>query len=221
MTYLTHKDPRYTLPALVYVAVLATFWIATVRRRWLRNALTATVIAIAIINFAGMAFGLGGTQRVMVSLPGAQNTIVFPWQLTVYENWGWVRGAPAHDGNVLALMRGLHKQGVESIGLDGSVNQLDFSIAGIIPVARDAGVGVSLAPAPGPHFAWLLLHTPAAGEPAPCQRLNDGSGVYVVSGPFANLSAESLRDPADPSMRYTFICPGRPSVKWPPAGRSA
>ena len=49
MTLLLHKDPRYTLPALVFVAVLATGWIATLSRRRLRACLSAAVVAIAAI----------------------------------------------------------------------------------------------------------------------------------------------------------------------------
>ena len=55
MTYLTHKDPRYTLPALVYVSVLGTFWIATRAPGRTRTLLTGGIIAIAVINFVGMS----------------------------------------------------------------------------------------------------------------------------------------------------------------------
>ena len=49
MTLLVHKDPRYTLPMLVYVAVLATGWIATLPRRRLRVTLSTAVVVLAAI----------------------------------------------------------------------------------------------------------------------------------------------------------------------------
>ena len=51
MTVLVHKDPRYTLPMLVYVALLATGWIATLSRARWRAALSAAVVALAAIYF--------------------------------------------------------------------------------------------------------------------------------------------------------------------------
>ena len=68
ITYLTLKDPRYALPALVYMAVLGTGWIATARpplRRWL----TAAFGVVVAINFIAVNFG--GVPSLSVKLPGA------------------------------------------------------------------------------------------------------------------------------------------------------
>ena len=111
MTYLTHKDPRYTLPALVYVAVLATSWIVSISRPTIRRVLFAAVVVLSVVYFAGMSFGIGGAVRL--ALPGAQNTIIYQRQLTLYETAGWVRGGPVTDGHVLALLEGLRRSGVE------------------------------------------------------------------------------------------------------------
>jgi hypothetical protein len=221
MTYLTHKDPRYTLPALVYVAVLGTFWIPMVSRARLRTCITIAVVAIAVINFVGMSFGLGGTQRVMVALPGARNTIIFPWQLTVYENWGWLRGSPHHDGDVMGLLTGLRRVGITSIAMDPTATELDFSTAGIAPVAETAHLTVEPSPVPSPDLAYLLLHAPRAGEPLPCQRLNDGEGVYVVRSQISGFNAQQLSNPANPRQQYTFICPGHATVSYPRSLRGA
>jgi hypothetical protein len=43
----------------------------------------------------------------------------------------------------------------------------------------------------------MLRHILQPGDPPPCQRLNDGTGVYVVLG-----------SPFVPFPLYTFICPG-------------
>jgi hypothetical protein len=215
MTLLTHKDPRYTLPALVYVAVLATFWIVAIPRRALRLAVTGALVAVALVNFVGMCFGPGGTQRVMLALPGARNTIIFPHQLTLYENWGWLRGSPHHDGDVLGLLKGLRRTGFTAIAIDPGANEVDFSFLGIVPVADSVNMNTAATPVPGPHLAYLLLHTPVPGDPPPCQRLNDGSGIYAIQGQFGGISPQLLRNPSNPRQQYTLVCPGRPATAWP------
>jgi hypothetical protein len=228
MTYLTHKDPRYTLPALVYVAVLGTFWIPGIARRRLRTALTAAVVALAAINFAGMSFGIGGSARAMLSLPGATTSIIYPRHLTLYETTGWVRGEPRHNGDVLNLLKELYHGGVRAISIDPSAGQLDFSFEGVLPLANATRLYVAPAPTYTPTGAYLLLHQLRPGDPPPCQRLTGEvitgdagvvSGIYVVRGPFVGLNAQLLRNPANPAQRYRFVCPGRAPLIYPPASR--
>jgi len=83
MTYLTHKDPRYTLPALVYVAVLGTSWIVSIHRLLIRRTIQGAVLVLAALYLAGMSFGIGGAVRI--ALPGSHSTIIYPRQLTLYE----------------------------------------------------------------------------------------------------------------------------------------
>ena len=200
MTLLVHKDPRYTLPGLVYMAVLATGWIATAparRRRWLTAGLMAAVVA----NMAGVAFGVG--HPVGFSLPGAHDpSPLGSRHLTVYSPAGWLRGAPHHDGDVAALMAGLRRVGVRTIYWDGaSTNTVDFNQSGlsVLAVQEHLRLPSPLSPtALGPRDAFLLRRVPGPGDPPPCQRLDDGSGVYVELG-----------NPVKPFDLYTFICPGR------------
>jgi len=217
MTYLTHKDPRYTLPALVYVAVLGTFWIAALRSGRRRRLVTSAIVAIAIINFAGMSFGLGGTRRIMVALPGAQTNFLYTWQLTLYEDVGWLRGGPEHDGNVMGLLAGLHKMGVNIISVDPAASLPDFSMQGMLPLAYMTGLDVDPAPPQTADSAYLLLHLPQPGDPPPCQILSGGSGIYAVRGPMAGLSSPLLRNPASPKQQFALVCPGRATIVWPRA----
>lgn len=216
MTYLTHKDPRYTLPGLVYVAVLGTFWIAQVRRPVLRRALTGLLVAVGIVNLVGMSTGLGGTRRVMVSFPGAQiDYMIYPGHLTLFENQGWVRGGPQHDGDPRGLLNGFRRMGIDTISFDPSANEADFSYLGFAPLAAELNVQVDATPIQTPTSAYLVLHTPQPGDPPPCQRLNDGNGVYAVAGQLAGFDPAVLRDPTDPRRNYAFVCPGRLPVFWP------
>ena len=203
MTYITLKDPRYTLPALVYFAILGTGWIATARpraRRWLPVA----VVAIATINFVAVSFGVGGT--VSFALPGAPSpavSLVEARTVTLFSPNGWLRGGPVKDGDLLGLFRGLKRDGVKTVVFDGgSAIVPGFNNVGLTVLALAAGLSVPPIEnfgAMGPYDAFMLRRFPQPGDPPPCQRLNDGSGVYVSLG-------NPLRWPFDET---TFICPGR------------
>jgi hypothetical protein len=150
MTLLTHKDARYTLPALVYVAVLAVTWIVELRRPSVRRVLAAVLILNAVVLFCGQSFGLGA--RIRVGLPGAPRTEIAPWQVTAFEPDAWVRGGPAQDGDVLALLRWMSRTGIHEAALDTGPNTIDFNLDGIRADALAAGVSVV-----------PTRHAPAAG----------------------------------------------------------
>ncbi|HUH81904.1 MAG TPA: glycosyltransferase family 39 protein [Solirubrobacteraceae bacterium] len=198
VTLITHKDPRYSLPALVYMAVLGTGWIATAKR-W-RTGLTVAFVAVVLVNLVGVSTGAGGTVRI--TLPGAPKpeTVLAERSITLYSPNGWVRGGPEHDGDVLALMRGLKRIGVTTVTFDaGSSNDINFNTSGLQVLAIQAGLPTTNVYNPGglaPREAFMLRHTLEPWDPPPCEKLNDGTGVYVILGyayiPFAN---------------YTFICP--------------
>ena len=198
ITLIRHKDVRFTLPALIYVAVLATGWIVLARPR-VRLAATAILGLVLAVNFLGVSIGIGHTVRI--ALPGASATSgIYTRQITLYSPEGYLRGGPEHDGDVLALMRELKRAGIRSITFDaGSTDVSDFTTYGLQVRAIQAG----LTPTPvydpstlGPHDAFMLRHVPQPGDPPPCQRLRDGSGVYVELG-----------DAFKPFETYTLICP--------------
>ena len=198
ITLIKHKDVRFTLPALIYVAVLATGWIALARPR-VRLAATAVLGVVLAVNFLGVSIGIGHTVRI--ALPGASTgSGIFTRQLTLYSPEGYIRGGPEHDGDILQLMRELKRAGVQTITFDaGSTDVSDFTTYGLQVRAIQAG----LQPTPlynpsslGPHGVFMLRHVPGPGDPPPCQRLKDGSGVYVVLG-----------DAFEPFESYTLLCP--------------
>jgi hypothetical protein len=200
ITLIRHKDVRYMLPAVVYVAVLATIWIPAARPRT-RLIATTLVSLVLAANFLGISAGLGPTLRV--SLPGASRTSLWKRELTFFSPAGYTRGGPEHDGNVLGLMRGLRRAGIRTVAFDPvSANAVnDFTIFGLTVRAIQAGLSpmnVYNPTALRPHDAFVLRHVPQPGDPPPCQRLRDRSGVYVELG-----------NPVKPFQSYTFICPGR------------
>jgi hypothetical protein len=204
MTWLTHKDPRYDLSALIYVAVLGTAWIVALGPRvrpWLLGLLGVSVAA----SFASVAFGLGGAgYQLRVAAPGAHDkTALGARYVTLYSTSGWLRGAPDnHDGNVLALMRQLRRAGVKGVAFC-CVNPVDFSIVGLQLFAIEAGIpDLGTSPADlatlGPHDVFLAAHVQMPGEPPPCQTF-DGVGIYAQLG----------NPLATPFAQAQFICPGR------------
>ncbi len=216
MTYLTHKDPRYSLPVLVYVAVLGTCWIPLIRRPVVRRVLSGSVAALAAIYLIGMSVGIG--KAVRIRLPGAQDSMIYQRQLTLYETSGWVRGAAVTDAHVLSLLEGLHSAGVADADLYTGGNEIDFNTTGVEPLMATAGIYPALAPLPPSwHNVEVFVHIPREGEPPPCQTLDDGVGIYVARGNTTGLNPVTLTNPASPSQAFTYVCPGRPPVHYPAA----
>ncbi|HEV3070309.1 MAG TPA: glycosyltransferase family 39 protein [Solirubrobacteraceae bacterium] len=199
ITLIRHKDMRFTLPALVYIAVLATGWIVLMRPR-LRLAVTAALAAILAVNFLAVSIGIGHAVRII--LPGAPASGVPTRQFTLYSPAGYIRGGPEHDGDILTLMRELKRAGVRTVTFDaGSTDVADFTTYGLEVRAIQAGLTATAVYNPtalGPRDAFMLRHFPQPGDPPPCQRLKDGSGVYVELG-----------NPVKPFQEYTLICPAR------------
>ncbi len=81
----------------------------------------------------------------------------------------------------------------------GSSNDINFNTSGLQVLAVEAGLPYTDVYNPGglgPREAFVLRHVIQPWDPPPCQRLNDGTGVYVILG-YAYI----------PFSDYTFICP--------------
>jgi predicted tellurium resistance membrane protein TerC len=197
VTMLVHKDPRYSLPDLVYIATLATGWVATIRRRPLRLALSGVTVAIALVNFFGVSIGIGSIDGIAVAghLPATSQAY-----LTFYSSAGYPDGAPQRDGDVPKLLRELARDGYRQITVDdGPVGLVDFNQPGLDALAAMDGIAQTAVFNPsdlGPHGMMILLHTRVAGDPPPCTTLDNGNGVYFAVGN-AGVPFEALR----------FVCP--------------
>jgi hypothetical protein len=206
---LSHKDPRYSLPALVYVAVIATYWLPALRRPALRHAAIAALGVIALVDSLGLSIGLGGADaRLMVSLPYAHASLIYPGSLTIYEDEGYVRGPPSRDGDPLALLQAIHREGVRSLAVDAGVNMLDFSVSGLLPLADATGLRLVAGRRAGAHQLLLVILRLRPGDPQPCQTIEAGRvGVYVLAAPATRVDVAFVRSGSRRALRYTLACP--------------
>jgi hypothetical protein len=104
---------------------------------------------------------------------------------------------------VLALMRGLRRDGVTAVTFC-CANPIDFNVIGLSVMTTEAGLLNPVNPAAlRPQDVFLAVHAPIMpGDPPPCQRLSDGAGIYAVLG----------NPIGKPFSQYTLICPGRKPV---------
>jgi 4-amino-4-deoxy-L-arabinose transferase-like glycosyltransferase len=202
--WIIHKDPRYSLPALVYMAVLGGGWVA-VASGWTRRIATVVLVCFALTNFVQVSTGSGPTVRFPV-LPGEWGgpgvQAIMPRQATLLSSAGWLRSGPGDDGHIPSLMSGMKRIGITNVIFDaGTSNAIDFNTTGLQVLAYGAGLApdaVYNSGALAPHEAELIRHFQQPGEPPPCRRMEDGTGVYVIVG-------ESALRPWDD---LEFACPG-------------
>lgn len=176
-------DPRYSIPMTIYLAVFAVGWVTQIPRP-LRAVTAATLVLVALANSLGVGFGVGSpvttssTNPVYVQQPG---------RLMVYANYGFWVGPPVRDGDLLGLLRALHRQGFRDVRwYSEKESEIEFSIPGIAVLARIAGLSVpseDVEPlTAGRRYAFLRHGEPEAGLPVPCTILQDGAGVWLSRG---------------------------------------
>lgn len=198
---LSIRDPRYTLPLIAFAAVIATGWIATSGRRWVRVAGSA-VLAVAIAaNVAAATVGapeikLNGTDEGFGDLaePGA---------VTFLDDRGYVVGVPRdnplwqdlldaaeRDGLKTAAItvRESPLWGIDDLGFDVAAEQHDITTASFSetpPHHPDLRVNVWYAP----DRYWVRER----GLARPCGRIGDGTNAPAGSDAVAvAVSVERL-----------------------------
>jgi 4-amino-4-deoxy-L-arabinose transferase-like glycosyltransferase len=186
LTWTLSHEPRYVMPLLVYVAVLGTGWILFLPRAG--RVVAQTVLALLVVaSFAGAAFGLGPTtiELRFPNAPSQSESYVLAGHFTLYSNDGFVFGKPERGGDLIPIMRDLHAQGARSVRWYPTLGQtVWFNIFALNLVANLSG----LEPLPvtdaqlGPgEVGFENAPLGALNEP-PCERLADGSGIWVLRG---------------------------------------
>lgn len=199
LTVLPHHDLRYTMPLIVYVAVLATGWIPRLKATP-RTAATALLAAAVVATTLGATFGVG--HRSDTPLPGNRfaprgEGVPRSGGLTLYAAHDLLVSGPRDGGDFLGLLKALRRAGVRDIlwsDAEAPLWETDYNANGLLTFARMARLHVpSGAIDPNrleARQAFMLRRRtfPEAGPP--CTRLPNGDGVWVSLG--APTSAEAL-----------------------------
>lgn len=208
---LSIRDPRYTLPLIVYVAVIATGWIGERRTRAVRIAAVALLAAAVGVNVATSVTDRLPALRQPTPGTTAFADLVDPWTFTFVYDRGWDVGPPRPDPLYQDLLGGLADQGVERIRVNvrqpaywGS-DTLGFEIAarryGLIEtqVERSAGPPQAIVDTWQTQAADLLGR--AGGRlPRPCATIGEGI-YYPTSSDPVSISVAVQRRLDDGSLR--------------------
>jgi 4-amino-4-deoxy-L-arabinose transferase-like glycosyltransferase len=209
ITLTRHHDVRYALPLLPYLAVIATGWMSRLGRTP-QLAAGGALVLVAFANTLAITFGVGPTAVIALAERPPANEAQ-PERIVVLSTGGFLAGAPSADGDVPGLLRGLRRGGVRRVLLRTSEGeQPDFSFEGVIPLDTVAHLAsqvevvessTSRAPtidssAITASTVALIHRAVAAGQPPPCTRLSDGTGVWVARR-------------AQASGRLQLYCPAR------------
>ena len=199
VTFITLKDYRYSLSALVYVAVLATGWLPLLRRPRVRLALAAALVVVAAVNLFGVSIGRG--DHVTVSLVDREPTPLGERTIRVYSPTGFIAGEPRDDSAVLEVMKGIRADGFRKLQVEPN-GDVTFSNTGLAVLITIAGLELpkSWNPIRMPRDVPFLNRHPPPGHdgPKPCAMMSGGWGIYVVRQRNVQRGFDSYR---------RFICP--------------
>jgi hypothetical protein len=203
-------DTRYSMPLLVYLALFGVGWIVRLPRTPRAVAMTVLILA-AGANVAGASFGLGSQVQLRV-LASRSGSLQAPGLVTLYSSEGFLVSGPRRDGDILATLRALRRDGITTVVLEPStLEDAAFSAPGIFALDRIVrletllgdrvlGDGVLGARVPVESFTqqFAVLHSGPieAGAAPPCVTLSNGDGVWITLG-----------DPRAPGVRD--YCPSR------------
>ena len=187
ISMLVLKDPRYTLPCLVYVAVIATAWITSLRGRASSVAI-GVLIAIGVVNTVSHNLSIGGDHSI--SLPIAVDSPIGQYKLRLVNENGFFTAAPSREAEpIVEMLDGLADEGVPRVVFDqGTFSTGGYHLTGIALLAlqSDASVpGFTTDLVTDRRTAWVVRSEVAAVGREPCfmsPLAPDGSGIYVYRG---------------------------------------
>jgi 4-amino-4-deoxy-L-arabinose transferase-like glycosyltransferase len=203
VSWIVLKDPRYSLPCLVFVAVLGTAWIPSLPRRW-RIAAIAALVGVFVVNTANLNFGVGGTQ--VVKSPWTVASPLGEYSLTVLRDSGYIEGGPSKSAEPFVnMLDAAHASGITGVVIDSaSFSTGGYHIGGMTLLVTRTKLGL-----PGytrdlvrkPTDAWVVRLPIAEVRHRPCASSffpGDGTGIYLYRG----------RAPKDPG-KVAPDCPAR------------
>jgi 4-amino-4-deoxy-L-arabinose transferase-like glycosyltransferase len=181
ITLTPHKDLRYAMGLMPYLAVIGTGWIVHIPRV-ARLAATAVLVLAVGANTLGSTFGVG--EAVLVSL-SSRPTQVSSWpdRIVLYNTGAFGIAGPQRDGDVPGLLDALRASGVQGVLLNGAQALAPpFDELGLAPLLTVAGLTGSpdLGAVNTDPVLAVLAHPATHSGTLACARLDDGSSVYVL-----------------------------------------
>ena len=186
ITLLQHKDVRYTMPLIVFLAVLGTAWMVGLRPRAQGVAVAALLVAVLAAHL-GATFGVGRDPDQLPLSNGAtmEGEGVPPRDRVVaYTALDYLVSGPRESGDLRELFGRLRDEGVARVAWEdrGDVNDHLFESIGLIVFARFAGLAADGFDAAGPGTTATLVRASRLDGSAPCRILANGTGVWVRIG---------------------------------------
>jgi hypothetical protein len=182
VTWQLPHDLRYSLPLLVYVAVLGAGWIVLLPRRAM--AVVGSLLAVlALVNLLGGSFGSGHT--LTVKLPGGpQESRIGVGRLAFYTDEGYAGGKPRRSDDLLGALKTLRARGTTQVQWEpGNAMAPTFNYDGLRALASIAQLDVNfVAPTQVPLDELFILTRPMKPGVRPCLRMYDGTGVWLRFG---------------------------------------
>jgi len=184
MLVLSIRDPRYTLPLVVYVAVIATGWIAVTRRAVLAAIGAAVLAAAVVVNVAAAV--TDDVPTAQISIPGDSPTEeIQPGRFTFMDGRGYVVGPPRPDPFWDRMLTAAEREGVETAQIMARETPLwGTDVIGFEVLALEHGILGSLSVEGGVSQPDLRINTwwtsdehfvDVVGLPEPCGHVEEGS----------------------------------------------
>ncbi len=206
ITAMPHKDVRYAMPLLAFLAVLGTGWITRLRPALRALPIGALALAVAASTM-GATFGVGPAYSGL--LPGNWHAPlgqgVMPLnRFTIYTNHDYMVSGPRRAGDLLGLFHELRDAGVREVTIfrsQAAQEDIDYNPNGLRLFLRLARLGL---PSAGASPAVLgsrlatLIHGGTFGTGRPCVLLPGGDG-----GVWIRLGDPSARGARDYCPRFT------------------
>lgn len=204
MTFLTLHDPRYTLPLVVYVAVIGTGWIVTRAADWARGAAVGLLAAAVALNVAAVTIGNLGTLKI--ALPDANETDpIRTGAVTLIDERGYVTGEPRPDPFWTDLLEAAESDGIETVqvwaGESATWGTDEFGFEVLAREYEISGPWNFTGTYPDPDAKPELLVKMWTNElarrkipdvKAPCHAIEEGSQVPGTEGVPVQVSVERL-----------------------------
>jgi hypothetical protein len=188
LSYINLDDPRYTFPCLVYIALIGTWWIVELRRRWLTVA-TVGLVCVFCVNTAVLNLGLGHTVRI--TTPKSVPSPIAEYSAMVVSPAGYIEGAPRRDGlrpDMLELLRKARADGAEKVIFQPetlNAGGTNLFALGIVARMADLYVPGYTPDLMGPKDVYVFRGSPAQFKKPVCidAKAGDGTGIYMTKGP--------------------------------------